>query len=102
MDLKALSLISFPPLSQRRIITLAVYQCIAVFTVAHRYFCDTDHVRQITYIFFILCCLFSFQERASANFVSWFLVPKNNEPQRLLILKVTRVATMGTLWYNVY
>ena len=42
-------------------------------------------------------------ERASANFVLWCLVPENNElpeskePQRLLIPKVTRVATMGTL-----
>ena len=66
-----------------------------------------------------VCCLSSVRiilffirkKRASASFVSWFLFPENNEtpppppesnePQRLLIPKVTRVATIGTLRYLV-
>ena len=71
------------------IIALVFYQLYLV----RRYLCYTYHVTQVK------CCLFFISGKSQRQIVLWFLVPENNEPQRLLIPKVTRDATLGTLRY---
>ena len=52
------------------------------------------------YFLNIMLFIFYFGKKARTSSISkWFLFLETNDPQRLLIPKVTRVATIGTLRY---
>ena len=77
------------------IVALVFYQSIAVFSRWVSLFHIAYNTNKM--VFFVNIMLFFISERASPTFVLWFLVPESNEPQRLLIPRVTRVATIATM-----